>query len=46
MTRKAIPDDAARRTAGFVGRSWMAHAVADWLADGAERYLLIVGEPG
>jgi hypothetical protein len=46
MTRKPIPEDAERRTTGFVGRGWMAYAVADWLADGAERYLLIVGEPG
>jgi hypothetical protein len=47
MTRKPVPDDAERRAEGFVGRSWMADAVVEWLADrDAERYLLIVGEPG
>lgn len=41
-----IPEQIALRAENFSGRSWVLEQVVDWMDRGAERFLLVVGNPG
>ncbi|HEY7427216.1 MAG TPA: hypothetical protein VH682_23480 [Gemmataceae bacterium] len=40
-----IPPDIAERARAFTGRSWVLDAVSDWVENGKQRFLLIMGKP-
>jgi hypothetical protein len=42
----AVPITIAEKAKGFTGRVWALDQVAEWLDGGAERFLLLTGEPG
>lgn len=44
--RPYIFPSAAQGARDFVGRAWVLDQVEDWMANGSERFLLLVGEPG
>ncbi|MDX9831225.1 MAG: hypothetical protein RBU35_13240, partial [Anaerolineae bacterium] len=41
-----IPRETLKAAADFVGRTWVLDEVELWQAHGAERMLLVTGEPG
>ena len=42
----SVPGEARARAEVFVGREWILDEISTWLEHGAERYLLLIGEPG
>ena len=41
-----VPTTIADKAKDFVGRAWVADEVADWIANGTERFFAITGAPG
>ena len=41
-----VPSTIADKAKDFVGRTWVADEVADWIANGTERFFAITGAPG
>lgn len=44
--RVSIPEKIAKGAERFAGRSWVVDQVLDWMRNGSERFLILVGEPG
>jgi len=44
--RVFIPENIITGAGRFAGRAWVVNQVADWMSNGSERFLILVGEPG